>query len=271
MYSRVIVWLAKKLYPSGRAYRMREPRDTGSIFTTEDGDDFITEDGGSDFVTEDSTSDGTGILFRLHRAMAASLSRVIAAALGILDVILPDNPRFTLQDAHDWYRRLGIYDSGLVAFADMKRAIQQRLSFPQVPLNKQSPAYIQAQLQAAGFNVVVRKNKFSPGPVTKTPSEILGIPVGRAYWGAFAWGTVDWGEVWSSTLPITLCVNYLEEDKDALFVIPPTDYKSTFYITDPFSITSFASIDINRKIEFRQLILKLKSASMAAILFVNYV
>jgi hypothetical protein len=230
--AQTLQWLSQKLYPqNGRAWRMAD----GNIF------------------------------FRLHRAINLSFARARAAALNIQDAQLPDNPNFTIDDAHAWYKRLGIYDSGLVPLADMKLAIAQKLSFPITPLNKQSLQYIQDQLQAAGFNVFVYQNKFSDGMggfITKTPGEVLGsIPAGNAVLNNFTLGDVYLDEQWIDS-GITLCANYLEEDKDADF-ITANQYRYTFFIAGA-TIDTFANVLASRKIEFRQLILKLKAANMCA-------
>jgi hypothetical protein len=243
----ILINLSRSLYPIGRAFRMPRP-------------------------DADSPPSG-GIFYRLHRALAQSEARAYNDALAIRNSLLPDNDGFTIDDAHDWYRRLGIYDSGLVPLADMKLAIAQRQSFPLTPLNKQSLTFIQQQLRAAGFNVYVYKNRFlegsPPSYVTKTPGVVLGsVPSGLAVLNNFTLGDVFLNEQWIDS-GVTLCVNYIEEEKDAVFIMG-NQYKETFFICgDPLG--TFATVDVNRKIEFRQLILKLKAAHMCAFLFVNYI
>jgi hypothetical protein len=230
-------WLSKILLPNGRAFRV--------------------PDGGD--------------LDKLIKSISVVRAKRYDDAVQILNDILPDNPNFTEDDAHDWYRRLGIYDSGAVPFADMKLAIAQKQSFPITPLNKQSPEYIEQQLQAAGFDIKVYKNRFPDGMgswITKSPSEVLGTAVELANLGGFNLGTANLGSQWGD-YNITVAANYLEEEKDALFDFG-NNLRFTYYIAGT-PITTFANVLASRKIEFRQLILKLKAAHMAAILFVNYV
>ena len=122
-------WLTKKLYPNGRA--------------------FAIPDGGELFLT--------------HGAINETMQQTKSDAYSILLSMLPDNNTFSYQDAIDWYRRLGLYngftDSSHLAL--MKQAIAQKQSFPYAPLNMQSPAFIQAQLQAAGFPVYIYPNRFT--------------------------------------------------------------------------------------------------------------
>lgn len=262
----IIIWLLQKLYPTARAWRMPPPRETGSYVTDENGT-IATDEAGNPIVTEDFTVTG-GFFYRLHRALAIQFQIAWMGATGTQDFQLPDNANFTIQDCHDWYRRLGIYDSGLVSRANMILAIKQWWShFNSTLLNKQNWKYIQDQLQAAGFNVNVYENRFLPGPTTKTPAEVLGLPTGRAYYGNIDYGEADYGEDWS-TSGISICANYLEAAKDEVIAI--TNWRSTFYIADPGGITTFATIPAGREIEFRQLLIKLKNIQTIGILFVNY-
>jgi hypothetical protein len=212
-----------------------------------------------------------GAMYKLYRALMSDniggFGRLYSDIVGLQDALMPDNPNFTIEDARAWYRRLGLYDSGTVPLADMKMAIAQKQSWAGTPLNKQNYLYIQEQLRAAGFDVYVYENRFLPGPVTKTPAEILGIPAGYAMLATFELGELELGSEWIDD-GITLVVNYLEEEKDAVFGI--TEYRSTFYIAGA-TISTFANVPLSRKIEFRQLILKLKAAQMCGILFVNYI
>ena len=260
----------QRLYPGGRAFWMPPPVENIVYLTDEDGN-ILTDEDGNPFIDESSTSSSGGIFYRLHRALAISWAGTYRAARGVQDAQLPDNPNFTIEDARLWYSWLGLYDSGSVSLADMMAAIRQQMSFPLVPLHKQSPAFIQAQLQAAGFDVYVYKNKFSDGMggwVTKTPAEVLGADLGVAMHGAFQHGALEHGQIYTPSGTITKIVNYLEESKDATFDIG-TNYKATFYLSGA-SITTFASIPLSRKIEFRQLVLKYKAAQMCGFAFINY-
>lgn len=235
--AQTLQWLSQKLYPTGRVFRMPE----GSIF------------------------------YRLPRAINLQFARTYGDAVQILNDILPDNPSFTIDDAHDWYRRLGIYDSGSVPLADMKLAIAQKLSFPVTPLNKQNYLYIQGQLRAAGFDVYVYENRFPNGMggyETRTPAQVLGASASiQAMYGFIQYGQTQYGRV--SPNQITKIANYIEEVKDASFNVG-SNYRSTFYIAGA-TVDAFTTVPASRKIEFRQLTLKLKPAQTMGFLFVNYI
>lgn len=208
---------------------------------------------------------------KLYKAISSDniggIGKLYNDVKGISNEQLPDNDNFTIEMARRWYRRLGLFDSGAVPLADMKAAINQKLSFPGTPLNKQHYLFIEEQLRMAGFDVRVYENRFLPGPTTKTPSEILGVAAGNAVLDTFELGELELDEEWLDA-GITLVMNYLEEEKDATF--PILDYRSTFYIAGA-TIDTFADVPLSRKVEFRQLILNFKTAQMCAILFVNYV
>jgi hypothetical protein len=132
---------------------------------------------------------------------------------------------------------------------------------------RQNYKYIENQLIAAGFAVKVYENKFpngSGGYITKTPEQLIGTTTNSALHSSnIHHGAVRHGGLYSNKI-----VNYIEEYKDATFQIG-SNYRSTFYIAGN-TITTFASIPVARKDEFRQLILQLKPVQEAGFLFVHY-
>lgn len=212
-----------------------------------------------------------GDMDKLHRALNTSFAQLDTDTMAILNDLMPDNPDFLLDDAQAWYRRLGLFDSGSIPLDSMKAAIRQKQSWATVPLEMQSEDYIEGQLRDAGFDVYVYKNKFSDGMggwETQTPDQVLGTPAGLAELGAFNLNVLNLGSRWGDE-GISIIVDYLEEENDINFDFG-SNYRSTFYVaSDP--ITTFADVPLSRKLEFRQLLLKLKAAHMAGFLFVNYV
>lgn len=263
--------LSAQLYPNGRAFRMPPPIQVGETVVTEDGELDITDEDGLTLVTEDYSVSG-GFFYRLHRAINLSFAQFWQDNQATLWSMMPDNPLFSLQDAHDWYRRLGLYDSGTVPFADMKAAINQRLSWPTVPLDKQHYTFIQAQLRAAGFDVYVYENRFPAFGTFHTimPGAPLAGPYGLAQYGTVQYGDTQYG-TGTDAGGVTVIANYLEESADAGIVI--TNYRSTFFIAGAGftpATADFATVPASRKIEFRQLLLKLKPIHTVGFLFVEY-
>lgn len=229
----------------------------------------ITEYEDSDGVDPYVSAEGYGgYLLKLHQALGQSQGQAYADFIGTFDSIIADNDNFTMQDALDWYRRLGmIVPSSPIPLATMKAAINQKYRYPAGQRYRQDRAFIEAQLQAAGFNVFVYANNF--GGVALSPADVLGIPVGLAVYGEINYGQANYGATYADD-GVTLIANHIESALDADFSIPPTNYRSTFFIAGS-TITTFADVPASRELEFRQLILQLKSAQTVGFLFVNYI
>lgn len=226
--------LTKQLYPTGRAFRM-----------------FF----GSDFE-------------KLSKGLIASEQRAWLDATSILNSALPDNTSFTVDDATDWERRLGLITNPLVSLVDRMAAIQRKMNHPGSIKARQHYLYIQGQLQAAGFNVYVFENIFpdgSGGYITKDPL----IVDGGAGVTSFEYGDREYGDFQLGGYYGNIIANHIEESLDTIFDVG-TNLRSTFFIGAGY-LGTFASVDKNRKDEFRQLILKLKPVQEIGYLFVNYV
>lgn len=211
---------------------------------------------------------------KVHKALAVSEGQAWDNAVSILDSIIPDNDNFTEYDATQWERRLAIIGNGDIPLADRKLAILQKMAYPGIEAApRQAASFLQTQLRAAGYDVYVYENIFSVGSpaslVTKTPAEILSgtTTALKAMYGFVQYGQVQYGQV--ATGNVTKCVNYIEEEKDELFIIG-SNYRSTFYIAGN-PISTFANVDATRKENFRQLILQLKPAQSVGLLFINYI
>ena len=213
-----------------------------------------------------------GTFWKLTDALSLSLARAASDGVSILDSIIPDNTNFTAQDATDWERRLGMITNSTVSLTDRKLAIYRKMAHPNGQPARQHYLFIEFQLRLAGFDVRLYENRFlvgSPAVMeTKTPSDILGIPIGLAIYGDVAYGETAYGSGWIDE-GITIISNNLEAVRDATFSFG-ANYRSTFYIAGS-TITTFANVDADREIEFRELVLKLKPAQTVGIAFVNYI
>jgi len=197
---------------------------------------------------------------QVHLALRDTEVEAYNAAAGILNKILPDNPNFTAQDASDWERRLGIAASTATGLEDRKAAILRKYRHPGNILGRSSAVYLEGQLQAAGFNVFVHENLAGTNPANffTTGSTTLGDE--EAFHGTGAvlgGGSLDF-----------LVVNSLEALRDAQFSLG-TDFRNTFFIGGQ-TLGDFATVPQARETEFRQLILTLKGAHLAAALLINY-
>lgn len=135
MIKSLFIKLTKRFYPSGRAFR----------------------------VLSGSTKE------KIHNALAEAEKDTYNAALSVLDQILPDNDNFTAEDATEWERRLGLITNEFVPLADRKLAIKRKMNHPGTIPARQHYKYIEGQLQAAGFDVIVTENRFPLASTIPTP------------------------------------------------------------------------------------------------------
>lgn len=210
-----------------------------------------------------------GDLEKLNNGLAQSEKRAYEDALSILDSALPDNDNFTLSDAQQWYRRLGLAQND-GTLADKKLAIARKMKHPGTVKARQHYLYLQGQLRAAGFDVYVYENRFADGMgghVTKTAIEVVLAANGVKQLGEFQLGEYELGDYAQSI--IRKAANHIDESKDDSFN-EGANLRSTFFICgNPVGI--FADVSETRKNEFRQLILKLKPVQTVGYLFINYI
>lgn len=232
--------LTKSLYPTGRVFRVSP----GSVID------------------------------QLHNGLSLSEKQAFDDALAILDTILPDNDNFTAGDATDWERRLGLITNPAVPLADRKDAIIRKMNHPGELAARQHFLYIQTQVQLAGFSdVFLHENIFDPypygDPVTKTLFDVvsLGGDAFLAEHGNFEHGELEHGQIGDDG--VTLIVNNIDEAKDAVFDIG-ANLRSTFFVGGE-DIGTFATVDVERKDEFRQLLLRLKPTQTVGFLLINYI
>lgn len=197
---------------------------------------------------------------KVHLALRETEVEAYSAAIGILDKILPDNDNFTEDDAADWERRLGIVASSTTSLADRKAAILRKYAHPGNIAGRQNANYIEGQLQLAGFNVFVHENPTGIDPSTF----IAGNPLSFGGDNSFFGDDVKFGAGVSGFL----VVNSLESTVDQSFNLG-SDFRNTFFIGGQ-TLGNFATVPAVRETEFRQLILTLKPAHLAAALLINY-
>lgn len=231
-----ILKLTKQLYPTGRAFKMA----FGSYFE------------------------------KLHRALSVSETQAYSDAISIKNSLLPDNVNFTVADAEDWERRLGLITNPLVSLNDRKAAIKRKLNQPGVNPAKGHYLYLQEQLQTAGFSVNVYENRFltyyPDGYIALYPSQLTAAtPIYNTvrhgmYNHAFG---VHHGKFYNNKI-----ANFIDKSKDYYFDIGKSLHATFFIGASPLG--TFATIPAAREEEFRQLVLKLKPAQTVAYLFINF-
>lgn len=228
--------LTRQLYPTGRAFKM--PYD--------------------------------GDLQKLHDGLAISENQALTDAKAILNSILPDNTSFTSDDATDWERRLGLVSNTATPLADRKLAILRKINHPGTIPARQHYLYLEGQLQAAGFDLYVHENRFDLYPDTYEIRTALFVSSGsgliQIQMGDHQHGDRQHGDNYD---PTKMVINSIDEDVDALFDLGD-NLRSTFFIGGA-TVGDFVNVDEERKIELRQLILRIKPVQTVAYLFINYV
>ena len=231
--AQTILKLGKQLYPTGRAFKIPE----GGYFE------------------------------RLNSALAEIEAQAFSGGISILDSTLPDNNNFTAQDATDWERRLGIVVSPLVALPLRKAAIIRKINHPGTIKARQNFRYLEGQLQAAGFSVFVYENRFEYGGSYDTANPLTltgGVGALENQYGDNEYGEAQYGISFPGMI-----ANHINEDLDANFDTG-ANLRSTFFIGGS-PLGTFASVPLNRKNEFRQLVLRIKPVQTVAFLFINFV
>src|SRR5690606_22305979 len=148
-----------------------------------------------------------------------------------------------------------------------KQVIRRKMAHPGTIKARQSGSYIEGQLQAAGFDVYVHENRFPYGDGSYyqlTPEQVSGVASGAVQHGDLQHGDFQHGGTIDSKV-----VNYVDEDLDNAFNVGD-NLKFTFFIGGEV-LGSYADVPLNRKDEFRQLILRLKPVQCVGYLFINYV
>ena len=196
----------------------------------------------------------------IHESISESFEAVLNDADSILDSFFPDSENFTEEDATLWENRLGLADNSQLPLEERKMIILRKMRHPDNTPYRQTRSFLEEQLQLSGFDVYVYENP----PPYQTPEEFSNTPIGQLQ-------VSDDTEVGDLTLvggfPFPVVANNALID----------DYYSgggklwpTFFIGSQNPGDS-AQVDINRRVEFRELILKTKPAHLAAYILVDFI
>jgi hypothetical protein len=225
--------LALQLYPTGRAFNMVKD----------------------------------GVLDKLHQAINRSMIRVLDDSQATINSCFPDNISFDINDCNLWEYRLGIVTNSSLDIETRKKAILRKMSFGRNVLARQHKDYIEAQLQLAGFDVYLHENKFFEGGewVYKTPGDITGMLANNVQYG----GDSQYGlgmQYGSSEYQIIANLSTPNES----YSVGSENLWATFFIGG-LVLGELTVIPAIREQEFRELVLTLKPAHLAAFTFINYI
>jgi len=218
---------------------------------------------------------------KLHKGLATVEASSYEDALSVINQsLLPDNDDFDLDDAQIWEERLAIPVSTGASLADRKAAILRKWRYPGTAKARAHRLFLQGQLQEAGFDVYVYENRIDDGSGGITTINPFGF-IGWQH-GEFEHGEYEHGEFGAEAI-----INYIDPSRDASYDFAG-NYQTSFFIAsaDFGSVDSLgvvtpdytapassivANIDADRRLEIRELILRLKPAKTKAFLLVNWV
>lgn len=286
--------LNRQLYPTGRAWAYVHGAEVQSEKTIQFIDNLgnrFVDNLGNPFVQiiPGDSSDSRKFI----NAMLKSYERAYIDLRSLLNQTVADNEGFDAIDASNWERVFGLSNNGL-SIEDRRANILRRQSYPAGVAERGHYLLIQDELQKAGFDVYVHENRFPDGAgnwEVQNPDN-TGPQLEQFGLTEFGIGELG-GEI--SGLDYTICANYIEESLDATFfeeesglnqfgesefgvgeletttsVNIDIQLRVTFFVGGEIYPSS-ATVPLDRKNEFRQLILKLKPAHTIAFLYINYV
>lgn len=289
--------LYAKLFPTGRAWQfVRGSEDREGL------EEVFTDGLGITFT------DGLGMPFgtlipefiaptgkRLVDSKLKAFDQAYTDAIGIQNTTLPDNSEFDEQDATNWERAL-LLPSNITDLELRKQRIERQLYYPAGIVERSHYKFIEEQIRAAGFDVYIIENRFWNGSAFEiVDPDLIGtqdVELGIIELGNFELG----GEI-AGVNYTEIIANFVDSAEDAnYFSAPPTNplelgdlelgvselgggnatlprekqLQASFFIGGS-SFPSIVDVDINRKDEFRQLVLKLKPLQTLCFAYINYV
>ena len=288
--------LISKLYPTGRVWNHITDNETQEIIVTfTDGTNDVPEDYTDGVGNPYTLATGSENTFgkKVFIAESRSWVRLYDDAIAILNGLIADNEYFDETDATNWERVLGLFISGLT-LEERKTAILRKQNYPNGIFERAYRQYVEDQLQAAGFDVYVHENRFEDGSggwEVVDPDDLAG----QAYQlGFFEFGVAEFGGQ-SDGFDYTIVANHIDEDEDSTFfdigvneiqlgqwefgvgqfqtgnsISRQEQLRYSFFIGGSVW-PSIANVSLDRKNEFRQLILTLKQLHNVVFLLINYI
>jgi hypothetical protein len=195
----------------------------------------------------------------LHDAINLSFLRFINEYTNLINASIPDNENFTKEDASFLEYKYGLTDRTGNDLDFRKSALRRKIGHPNNIKPRQSKNFIENQLRISGFNVRVFENT----PPYKTPSEVGGTIVDTTQHGG---DTQHGGGTFHGGVTFQVIANKIDADES--YGVGANLWASFFICGE--NLGENAIIEGSRRDEFRELVLKLKPAHLAAYYFVNF-
>ena len=202
-----------------------------------------------------------GAFTKVHDALNISFVRAVNTSRLLIDETLPDNDNFTEVQAELWEYRLGLIVNNNIDLETRKQAIIRKLGYPNNIKARQHPFFIESQLQLAGLDVFVHENTYP----YRTPGDIIGASVTTLQHG----GDTQHGDsVQHGGNNFVIIANSTEEVE--VYIPGGDNLWATFFIGGE-NLGDVAIVPKSRLKQFKELVMKLKPAHLAAYTFINYV
>ena len=208
-----------------------------------------------------------GIRYKINKALTLSENRAYSDAVLSDRSILADSKYFGKEDADLWELRLGIPNGSALPIETRRENILRKYAFPGTIIARANYRYVERELRKAGFDVYVHENRFPDGGggfETKNYQQFVNLDGFAVHYSSVQLGFMQLGERNDHR-----AVNYLDPILDDPFNIVD-NLERTFFIGAE-TAGEYAEVSLDRKEEFRKLILTLKPTQTLAYLVVNFV
>lgn len=204
----------------------------------------------------------------IHNVINNAFLNVKFHLKSMLNSYFPDNDEFDESDCEFWENKLGLISANSLSLSKRKEIILRKMAFPRGIEARQSLAYIQSQLDIYGFNVQIYENIFQNPDGSfyhANPNDILNLALLDTQHG---WPTQHGAGTQHGQGAFDLIANTIETE---IYNIGGNqNLWSTFFIASKDGLTKMGTIELSRKREFKELILKLKPAHLVAFSLINY-
>jgi hypothetical protein len=195
----------------------------------------------------------------LHQAINTSFVRFVNEYTNLINSSIPDNEKFTKDDASFLEYKYGLSNRSETNLETRKAGLRRKIGHPNNIKPRQSRGFIEDQLRLSGFNVRVFENT----PPYKTPSEVGGTVVDTTQ---HADDTQHGDGTFHGGVTFQVIANKIDADES--YGVGANLWASFFICGE--NLGENAIIEENRRQEFRELVLKLKPAHLAAYIFINF-
>lgn len=212
-----------------------------------------------------------GVFNKFHQGLNVSLLRYIEDIFSLFDSVFPDNPNFTEDDASLWEFKLGLVTNLSLDLEQRKAIILQKMAYPQNVNLRQSRSFIEKALNDLGFDVGVYENIFFDNITNtyfrKLPAEVQVTSLTSNQHGD---DLQHGNSTQHGSGNYEIIANLANDTEEDYSYGGNENLYATFFIAAKNDINLRGTIPLTRRKEFKEAVLKLKPAHLAAFTFINY-